>query len=87
MIAQPGVCQTWSETPKTGFLTTRLICLVVVFVAVETGVLFYLGRFLFNYYLMHFTIEQLPIEMQKDKNPDSNLRPENVNCLRKKSNA
>ena len=26
MIAQPGLCRTWSETPKTGFLTTRLIC-------------------------------------------------------------
>ena len=24
MIAQPGLCRTWSETPKTGFLTTRL---------------------------------------------------------------
>ena len=24
--AQLGLCQTWSETPKTGFLTTRLIC-------------------------------------------------------------
>ena len=23
---QPGLCGTWSETPKTGFLTTRLIC-------------------------------------------------------------
>ena len=23
--AQPGLCQTWSETPKTGLLTTRLI--------------------------------------------------------------
>ena len=22
---QPGLCQTWSETPKTGFLRTRLI--------------------------------------------------------------
>ena len=21
---QPGLCQTWSETPKTGFLITRL---------------------------------------------------------------
>ena len=27
-IAQPGLYQTWSETPKTGFLTTRLICLL-----------------------------------------------------------
>ena len=25
VAAQPGLCQTWSETPKTGFLTTRLI--------------------------------------------------------------
>ena len=22
---QPGLCRTWSETPNTGFLTTRLI--------------------------------------------------------------
>ena len=26
LLSQPGLCQTWSETPKTGFLTTRLIC-------------------------------------------------------------
>ena len=25
MTAQPGLCGTWSKTPKTGFLTTRLI--------------------------------------------------------------
>ena len=25
---QPGLCRTWSETPKTGFLKTRLICLL-----------------------------------------------------------
>ena len=25
VIAQPGLCHTWSETPKTGFLTTRLL--------------------------------------------------------------
>ena len=24
VTAQPGLCRTWSETPKTGFLTTRL---------------------------------------------------------------
>ena len=24
VTAQPSLCQTWSETPKTGFLTTRL---------------------------------------------------------------
>ena len=23
-VVQPGLCRTWSETPKTGFLTTRL---------------------------------------------------------------
>ena len=27
MVVQPGLCQTWSETPKTGFLTTRLKCI------------------------------------------------------------
>ena len=26
MTVQVGLCQTWSETPKTGFLTMRLIC-------------------------------------------------------------
>ena len=25
-VVQPGLCWTWSKTPKTGFLTTRLIC-------------------------------------------------------------
>ena len=25
MAAQPGLCRTWLETPKTGFLTTKLI--------------------------------------------------------------
>ena len=25
VAAQPGLCRTWSETPKTGFLITRLI--------------------------------------------------------------
>ena len=24
VTAQPGLCRTWSEIPKTGFLTTRL---------------------------------------------------------------
>ena len=24
LSSQPGLCRTWSETPKTGFLTTRL---------------------------------------------------------------
>ena len=24
-VVQPGLCRAWSETPKTGFLTTRLI--------------------------------------------------------------
>ena len=26
VAAHPGLCGTWSETPKTGFLRTRLIC-------------------------------------------------------------
>ena len=26
VAVQPGLCGTWSETPKTGFLRTRLVC-------------------------------------------------------------
>ena len=31
---QPGLCQTWSETPKTGFLVTRLVYMVWLFAKV-----------------------------------------------------
>ena len=31
VAAQPGLCRTWSETLKTGFLRTRLICKQNVF--------------------------------------------------------
>ena len=30
MAVQPGLCQTWSEIPKTGFLVTRLILCCIV---------------------------------------------------------
>ena len=30
VTVQPGLCGTWSETPKTGFLTTRLICTCMI---------------------------------------------------------
>ena len=33
VVVQPGLCGTWSETPKTGFLTTRLICNIYLFPA------------------------------------------------------
>ena len=29
MAAQPGLCLTWLETPKTSFLTSRLICVYI----------------------------------------------------------
>ena len=29
VAVQAGLCRTWSETPETGFLTTRLICVHV----------------------------------------------------------
>ena len=29
LAVQPRLCRTWSESPKTGFLTTRLICLSI----------------------------------------------------------
>ena len=30
VAVQPGLCRTWSITPKTGFLTTRLITVSVL---------------------------------------------------------
>ena len=40
VVVQPGLCRTWSETPKTGFHRTRLICKFVYFkiLASRTGV-------------------------------------------------
>ena len=37
MVVQPGLCGTWSETPKTSFLTTRLICDNLPFETVFAG--------------------------------------------------
>ena len=36
VAVQPGVCRTWLETPNTGFLMTRLICIK----AMTTGLVF-----------------------------------------------
>ena len=35
VAVQPGLCGTWSETPKTGFLTTQLICVSLSKVNIE----------------------------------------------------
>ena len=35
VTVQPGLCRTWSETPKTGFLTTRLICEPIVYTCTD----------------------------------------------------
>ena len=37
VTAQPGLCRTWSETPKTGFLTSRLISVYVAELHMYTG--------------------------------------------------
>ena len=39
VVLQPGLCRTWSETPNTDFLTTRLIYVIVTrkLVLVVTG--------------------------------------------------
>ena len=31
VVVQPGLCRIWSETPRTHFLTTQLICLMHMF--------------------------------------------------------
>ena len=41
VLLQPGLCQTWSETPKTGFLITRLICEYRAFVLLPILLKFY----------------------------------------------
>ena len=45
MAVQPGLCGTWSETPKTGFLTTRIpashlgvTVLLGLLLTIETGI-------------------------------------------------
>ena len=42
LTVQPGLCRTWSETPKTGFLTTRLLYDKHVFNAINL-MIFYLS--------------------------------------------
>ena len=37
VIVQPGLCLTWSETPKTGFLATQLFCLLWKMWSLEEG--------------------------------------------------
>ena len=36
VAVQPGLCRAWSETPKTGFLTTRLICILTELLVLYT---------------------------------------------------
>ena len=36
LTVQPGLCQTWSETPKTGFLTTRLSYTGTIYITLST---------------------------------------------------
>ena len=36
VAVQPGLCRTWSETPKTGFLKTRLILRSLLLLRHET---------------------------------------------------
>ena len=37
VAVQPGLCRTWSETPKTGFLTSRLNYLTTLFLDILSG--------------------------------------------------
>ena len=63
VAVQPGLCRTWSETPKTGFLTTRLIYIsgytpgiyaegyiVFVFPFVRSSVCMFVCSFLRSYF-------------------------------------
>ena len=42
VAVQPDLCRTWSETPKTGFLTTRLsLCFIIMIAAFINTLLYY----------------------------------------------
>ena len=48
VAVQPGLCQTWSETPKTGFLTTWLIGLFACWVILHVFVCCTFSKFCVN---------------------------------------
>ena len=39
VVVQPGLCRTWLETPKTGFLTTQMDMVVDLGVALKAALL------------------------------------------------
>ena len=43
VVVQPGLCRTWSETPKTGFFRTRLISLKTITIARLCNLLVFYG--------------------------------------------
>ena len=62
MAVQPGLCGTWSETPKTGFLTTRLILYFSYFCSIHAYILLALVKIsLFGQSLLESFIRNLSI--------------------------
>ena len=53
VVAQPGLCRTWSETPKTGFVVTRLI--FARGISQFDGIVMWLFKMLFLSLLEHIT--------------------------------
>ena len=50
VTVQPGLCQTWSETPKTGFLITRLNYILADYLAIQKeAIAFWFKLFFFLY--------------------------------------
>ena len=62
VAVQPGLCGTWSETPKTGFLTTRLHNTVnqIIFVAINFRIFVFMGIFTAIYFrgLQNWTMQE-----------------------------
>ena len=49
MVVQPGLCRSWSESPKTGFLMTRFICKLLALMLVVRVKVGYTAAFTYYY--------------------------------------
>ena len=71
VAVQPGLCQTRSETPKTGFLTTRLISCRSGFLMIILA----LDKWQSKMQMLLMNVEQKPIEPRCEKTSFQGFRP------------
>ena len=66
MAAQPGLCQTWSETRKTGFLTSQLICFLKsqCLISSVLGLILFINVLIFTF-LSIFRVKSLSSQLSE----------------------